>query len=484
MKKYIIVLCALSLSAGSFAQSEVEAIRYSFTNRPATARSYGMGSTFGALGADMCNFFINPAGLGQYKRGGMEFSLALNTQANAATYNGLQAHNSNTSFTLNNFGLVGSKKPKNKDWTAFNFGVGYTKTNNFNDRISIRGTQTDQTLMDVFSSLAAGNKPDAVTDAHPFTAGLAYQVYAINPLDTNGTTYVPAVSNGDIGQIKNITRSGAQSETSIAFGGNYRDVFSIGGALIFQGVRFNETGNYTEEFEPGKALKNLQFDEKIQADGTGVGLKLGFLAKPTPWLRVGAAFHTPTLISMREVYTSSMASVENNGTAHSYSSPELITTYNLRTPARTFVNMAFVLGKVGVVAADYEYAAYNNMSLTGTGANNDYNYNTENNTIDAIYRGTHRVSAGAEFRIDKSVAIRAGATYQQSPFVNGVAINDSWITYNGGFGYRSDYFFVDLAAGYSTKDTSYYIYQWNNEINPASIKTSRLNTMLSVGFRY
>ncbi len=483
MKNHFISICVCATSIVSVAQNEVDALRYSMTNRPATSRSYAMGSSFGALGADLSSFFSNPAGVGQYKRGGFEFSLALNNQLNTATYSGNETENSSSKLTLNNFGIIGSKKPKSGDWKAFNFGIGYAKTNNFNDKISVKGNVKNTTLMDVFASHANGIDPDLLEEYLPFTSSLAYQVYAINPTDTIGTNYFAWYNGGQIEQSKNITRSGAQSETSFAFGGNYKDFLLIGGSILFQGIHFKEKGFYSENFDSGEPLQNLTFTENIEADGTGVGLKLGVILKPTEWVRMGVAYHSGTVISMTENYTTSMTSAEMNGTPHDWTSPLLVTSYNLRTPSRFMGNMAFVLGKSGVVSADYEYTNYETMRMTGTGNNHQYNYEVENSTIGTIYRGTHRVGAGMEFRVKKSFAVRGGAIYQQSPFANGAAINNPWITYTGGLGYKSDYFFCDLSAGYSTKDLTYYLYE-SEGVQPATIKKSLLSVMMSLGFKY
>ena len=125
MKKISFLLITLGIASFVQAQSEIDALRYSLTQRPATARSFGMGSSFGALGADLSSFGTNPGGIGLYKRSGMEFSFALHNLDNTTLYNGTSANSLNSKFTLNNFGIVGSKKPANGDWVSFNFGIGY-----------------------------------------------------------------------------------------------------------------------------------------------------------------------------------------------------------------------------------------------------------------------------------------------------------------------------------------------------------------------
>jgi hypothetical protein len=248
-QKTIVIACLAAVPFFGAAQNEMDALRYSWTQRPASARSFGMGGAFGALGADISSFFGNPAGLGLYKRGGIELSFGLQDVTNQAIYAGGEATNGATQFSLNNFGIVGTRKPNNKDWIAVNFGIGFARTNFFKDEMTIRGTEFNTTLMDVFASQAAGIRPENLYNELPFGAGLAYETYAIDPLDTNGTGYVPASSGGAVDQVKNILRTGVQNETSFSFGANYRDKISIGGALFFQGIRFSERGRYGESLE-------------------------------------------------------------------------------------------------------------------------------------------------------------------------------------------------------------------------------------------
>src|SRR5690606_22813385 len=133
--------------------------------------------------------------------------------------------------------------------------------------------------------------------------------------------------------------------------------------------------------------------------------------------------------------------------------------------------------------ADYEYTSYDRIRMNGSRTNN-YNYSDENSTISAVYRGVHKVRAGMEFRLAEAFYLRAGTVYQQSPFANGVgAVNTPWLTYTGGLGYRSDYFFVDFGAGYTSREETYYMYS-PELVDPATIRSNRFNAILSVGIKY
>ncbi len=480
-----IILCAIAIAStiSTLAQNEVDALRYSLKESPYTARSLGAGGSFGAVGADLSNFFNNPAGLGMYKRGGLEFSLGLTDQFAHSTYMGTGADNSKTHVNLNNIGMIGSQKPQNKDWPSFNFGVAHAKTNNFYENISIKGT-SESSLMTPFAIQANGIRPEDLYDYFPFTAGLAYDSGAIAPTDTTGQHYEP-LSTGQIQQAKSIERTGSQGETAFGFGTNFKDLIYFGMTVNFQSIRFLEKTSYTEKYETTQPIGSILYKETLRSDGTSVNAKFGFLIKPSPWLRAGVAYHTRSRILLHETYETEMSTKQasSNNLGPTYSSPQLITDYVVRTPSVLMANAAFIMGKIGIVSADYEYTSYDRIKMRGSAAN-DYDYAYENNVIGTIYRSTHKVRAGVEIRLLSNYYLRGGAMYQQSPLVSDVGgINNPSITYTGGLGFRNDYFFVDLGLGFSKREANYYLYD-PRFVEPANIKTNYNTGVLSIGYRF
>lgn len=483
MKKYFIVSCLFaSFSSWMMGQNEVDALRYSLRQTPVTARSLGMGGAFGALGADLSSFYTNPAGIGMYKRGGVELSFGLNDQFSASSYEGKESLNGRTQFNLNSIGMIGSTTDEeNSDWKALNFGVTYAKCNSFYENFTIQGT-SESSLLNPFVVQANGVNPDHINDEFPFTAGLAYVSWLINPSDSIGSSYY-TTSTGENTQRKSVSRVGAMGETAFGFGANYRDFIYFGASLNFQGIRFQEKGNYSEKFDSSQPITSFNYHEKLRSDGTGINFKLGILVKPSEWLRIGAAFHTPTRISLHEIYSVEIMTKPDIGGEEKYTSPDLITDYSIRTPAVTMANAAFILGKVGVISADYEYTNYDRIKMRGT-ANNDYDYSAENTVIQSIYRSTHKVRVGLEMRVLGTYYVRGGAMYQQNPLVNNAGgTNTPFITYTGGLGFRNDYLCIDMGLGYTEKSSTYYMYD-PRFVNAASIDTRLIQGIASIGYRF
>lgn len=484
--KNVIIISALSLSGlmigmQAKAQNEVDALRYSFNDTPGTARSLGMGGAFGALGADNSSFWNNPAGLALYKRSTFEFSLGLHSRNTDASYMGNTENAEKNKLNVPSFGYVVSKQQDDRIRTVIGIGVGTIR--NFNQNISIEGKVDGTTLLDVFARQANGIHYDQIGDEFPFGAGLAWDTYLIDPLDTLQNTYVPVAYGSDITQSKNINRSGRQSETSFALGVAVDEKLFMGLTLGFQVVNFFEKSIYTESFASSTVLDYYMFSEDLEARGNSINAKLGFIYRASEWLRVGAAWQSPSKMVMSETYSTNIYSKFKDGDSYNETSPSLVSNYIVGTPSKFMANAAFVMGKVGVVSADYEFMNYSRIRMNGTGLSNDYNYAAENEAIRDNYELTHKVKIGMEYRLADNWRVRGGTIYQQSPFVNGSSANTSMITYTGGLGYRKDTFFIDLAGMYRKDQESYWLYD-PALVDETQISSTTVFGIVSVGIRY
>ena len=479
---WIIGGCVFAALSGLQGQNEVDAIRFSNTQVPGTARSLGMGGAFGALGADGSAFWINPAGLGVYRRGGVEVTLGLSDYSSAASYEGNTARDGRANLTVQSLSLNSTRMIENSPWKSYTIGVGYGKQNNFHEHITIEGEAANTTMLDIFAQQANGTPSAELMDAFPFGAGLAWESYVIDPLSTEDLTYVPAASGGAVLQRKTMEREGAMTETSFGFGANYDDWLYLGGTVSFNGVNYTDESRYRETFEETDNLSTWQYREELRVTGTGIGLKLGAIARVASWLRVGAAWHSGVRYGLTDTYSADITSQFTDGGTEGFESPVNISNYALRTPSRIHGSAAFVLGDVGVVTADYEFTDFGSIRMEGT-SSNDYSFDEENQTIGAIYRSTHRVRSGAEFRMAESWRVRGGLQYAQTPFAQGANSNSAQIGFTAGAGFRYDAFFADIAAMYMQRTEDYFLYD-PNMVEAASIGMSRLSVLISGGIRF
>jgi hypothetical protein len=69
MKKILLGITAIFSATFSMAQVPEDALRMTWNVPSGTARQQAIGGASGALGGDITSAFVNPAGMGVYKRG-------------------------------------------------------------------------------------------------------------------------------------------------------------------------------------------------------------------------------------------------------------------------------------------------------------------------------------------------------------------------------------------------------------------------------
>lgn len=466
-----------------YAQNEVDALRYSNIGVAGTGRSLGMGGAFGAIGADHSGFWNNPAGLAVYKTSSIDFTLGFNDRLTRTTHYGTSDEDAKFRTNVQSLGFVGVKNAEKNDQVRFFFGFGLANLSNYNQSVRISGETENNTLLDVFAAQANGINYDQVFDYYPFGAGLAWETYLIDPLDSASLSYIPVENQGRIRQAKSIDRSGRQSETTFAFGANINERWMLGATLGIRSVFFRENAVYSEEFLDSQVLSKYVYSEDINASGNGFNLRLGAIYRVSEWLRAGISWHSPTRLTLSDAYSTSMTSYFRNGVQYQRNSPELISNYNVRMPARYIANAAFLMGKYGVISADYEFTDFSNIRMGSTGLSSDYDYAAENETIETVYRDVHRVRVGTEIRLADVWRARAGVIYQTSPFINGVAINEPSVTYTLGGGYRKGAFYADLAGMFNKTSESYWLYD-AALADETRVDNTLINIVASIGLKF
>lgn len=79
-------------------------------------------------------------------------------------------------------------------------------------------------------------------------------------------------------------------------------------------------------------------------------------------LRIGFAFHTPTLLKLSDTYGAQMQSVIGGITRESIAQDGSFN-YSIRTPMRMLGSVGVVIGKLGLISADYELVDYADARL-------------------------------------------------------------------------------------------------------------------------
>lgn len=523
MRKIYFALSMGCIATGAFAQSAIDAYRFSQPDLKGTARFMGMGGAFGALGGDLSTLSQNPAGIGVYRSNELGFTLDLDIQKSTSDAMGLKTNDSQTKFYLDNIGGVATLRLGSNVMPNLNFGFTYNKAVSFNRRY--RGTIPQlQTSMSNYIAGLANNNELTVADVEstngydpynptdggiqaPWLAILGYDSYLINPNgDPDDPSWTGQFGDGTsgIGSF-DVTEKGSVDEYNIAFGGNISNIVYWGMNFDIVNFDYRLDAAYGEEltgayvFDPttklvGPTDSRWQMRNLYRANGTGFNYQLGVIVKPIQELRLGFAFHTPTWYNLTETYSAgtSMKYYGQNLSASTNDGYPGSQDYNFNSPWKIIASAAGVIGNKFIISADYEWNGYKTMkfseasnyyggggywddpwddyySATPAAFNNDP-YKYENQDIKDVYRHTDTFRIGAEYRVTPSFSVRAGYSHVSSP-VESKAKDNSMTIYTAGtipnYRFDNDTNYITCGLGYRHKgfyiDMAYVYKQMTSE---------------------
>lgn len=492
MKRFIIAV-ALAIGALNInAQNELDALRYSRLSVVGTARYSGLGGAFGALGADFSTLSVNPAGIALYRNSDFSITPSLYMANTESDYLREQYSDTKSNFNLGNIGFVSVTNAgvsQNSSLRKVMFGFGLNRTNNFNNRVMIQGFNGNSSMLTVYADQANGNSPSQLSgqdfiNIYGHAPSLAYETYLIDETSVGSSVYYNDMPNGGVIQQKNIETSGSMNEMVLSMGANLLDKFYIGATLGVPYVRYFEKSTYTENDNNNSNpyFNNFKQTSTLSTTGSGINFKIGMIYKPADFIRIGAAFHTPTYYDkITDKYSSTMTSAFDSLIAGSYSysrsSPKGEFDYSLTTPLRAIGSVAFIFGKYGLVSADYEYVDYSGARLSAE----SYNFNIENNVIRENFQGAGNLRLGTEWKYGQ-FSFRGGYVIEGSPYKS--AMNSSTgNSYSLGLGVREKDYYLDLGFVQTSRSEDYYLYD-PSYVAPSRNKMQGNSIMLTYGVRF
>ena len=493
MKKLMISIFALMLCASAIAQNEADALRYSFYMPSGTARANGMAGSFGALGADPSVIGFNPAGMGVYKSTQLSFSPSFKINNTESSYLGTKNRDFSANyFDINEASFVQAIERKNDNvgLTYFVWGVSYNKLNKFAENVSINGVNDHSSLTDWFAARANGISYPSLEENDPFYGHLAWETYLIDPASTTeDDQYVSAYDQYGEKQSQRITKKGSLGEYNIAIAFNFMHKLYVGADLGIQTVNYKQTiVSYESREDATVGPRNFTFQEYVHSSGSGVNFKLGILYQPIDQLRFGAAIHTPTSISMRDRYSNSSSMQgwipRTDGTladsSASCDSPEGEFEYNILSPFRANASICYIPNEHLLINLDYDLANYNAIKMRSE----VYDFATETQNIINNYKVGHCVKLGAEYRIGV-LNMRLGGAYYTSPYKSSSPNknSDTWLV-SAGLGFRTNYFFFDIAYSYLANSYVYYMYEGLVTSDESKIKFNRHQISFTIGCKF
>lgn len=464
------------------AQNDIDALRYSQLEFGGTARFSSMAGSMGAIGGDFSTLGFNPAGIGVYRKSEFTVSVGMQGARTYSDYYGSATEDRKLDLHLNNLGLIGTiKRDSSKTgWRSFNFGIGYNRSTNYNTRSMVQGYNTQSSLLDTYVAAANGHNS---ADFDAFSTDLAWQTYLMN-YDSAAApnTYYHVIPRYGEMQKRAVNRSGSLGETSISFGGNYRDLILIGGSINIVSANYSEEMVFEERDEADSIanFKSFTLSQTLDTKGYGINFKAGVIVKPTDWLRIGAAVHTPTAFTFSDTYSSTMYSDLEGGVTYDFNSPLGAYDYNITTPFRAMGSLGFIIKKYGLINVDYEYVDYSDMHLN---ASNNTVFANVNADIRTKYQPAQNLRVGGEFRLDP-VAFRVGYALYGSPFSSSeINKNATHSSYTGGIGFRAKKYVFDAAYVLTKYSDFNYLYD-PNIVDPVKDDHVTSSFILTFGIRF
>ena len=485
---WIPILLAFALMVTDIqAQTPFEALRYSQLRPGGTARALGVGGAYGALGGDFSSLSINPGGLGVYRRSEITATLNVTNHSIESNYNGMDYRYNQVRGSLGNLGLVITSMFEDRrgnrsrgNWISLSFALGHNRLADFNSRTVLTDDMAfNSYLADLRDELNSFAADITLANYSGETVG-AYQAYLLNP--DNGR-YTAVTDGNFVNQELVIMRNGGINDINLSMATNYNHKLYFGASIGFPFLNYEEEIVVRERdlADTIPSFNSYSIENNLSTEGVGIYARFGFIYKPHKFIRLGAAFHTPTRYGLTENFNTNINSNidtlqnQNFNTLGEFD-------YRFSSPLRTIISAAGMIKQHGFISVDYEYANFGRaryrFANEFVSAENELN-EWVGNTLTRV----HTIRVGAEAAI-KSFRFRAGYAYSTTPLQNPDNFTSGYdwtsMIYSGGVGLKKERFFLDLTYFRTT--------QQSQTILASNISTTqalkRDNFVLTFGFTF
>jgi hypothetical protein len=511
--KPFFLLSLIFLSQELSAQLPEDALRLSWNSPSGTAREQAIGGAMGSLGGEISAVFVNPAGMGFYKKGELVLSPGIHFSNSQSNYLGT----SGSTPSVNNFNLGVSGLifcVPDQFGSSMTFSVAVNRSANYNGSISYSGKNSYSSYAEQFAEefSNSGLSVDDALNSPQISYGtrMALYTYLIDTATINGVNQVIAqpLKAGLLGQSNQIRTSGGVTEISLGMAGSIRDKWYIGVGLGIPISNYTQNSTYTETDLTGNTNNDFSFftyQENYNSKAVGVNGKLGVIFKPFAFWRFGLAIHTPSWYAVSDHLSASMVTNTENYTSApghqiSISSDSLNqatgtnagqTKYDLVSPWKFILSGSYVFREIadpsqqkGFITADAEYTTINSSRFKAPDQTNDNNYFSElNSVIKSYYRGTFGFRLGGELKFN-ILAARAGFAYYTNPYTDH-DLKAHRLLLSAGAGYRNKGIFIDLAYVQSFSKEVNFPYRLADKENIfATVKQAAGTVVLTLGFKF
>ncbi|MES2891758.1 MAG: hypothetical protein V4725_07090 [Bacteroidota bacterium] len=515
MKKYIL-LPLLFITSLSFAQIPEDVIRYSFYPQSGTARSMSIGGAMGSLGGDITATFVNPAGIGNYRTGEFVFTPGFMFNNNKADFRGTNSKNNKSNFSLGPIGFVYGASNRYNSTSSSALSLVVNQTANFNNTLQYKGLNNFSSYTEQWAEQIAksGLSIDDALNNPSFAYGPApaLHTYLVDTFRNNfGTVQLRGLPENilDAGQAlmqeNTIETRGGLYEVALGYANNKQDKFLWGFSVGIPILDYRSTTTYKEtDTSSNKAngFESFSYVDEFSTRGAGLNAKIGLIFKPTEFIRLGAALHTPTfMLSMKDVRTTDLAANTENYAGSTTASSTIFTNaqpgqskYTMLTPWKFLISGSYVFREIenvkkqkGFITADIEYVNHKGSNFytdnEAAGPDEKNYFKSLNQVIRNEYKGNFNFRVGGELKFN-TIMTRLGFAYYSNPYKD-KELKASRMLLSGGLGYRHKGFFIDLTYVHGINKDVNVPYRLEDRANTfASINNQRGNVIASVGVKF
>ena len=439
-----------------------------------TARYVGMGGAMTAIGSDPSAAMVNPAGLGLYRRS--EISVSIDETIDNTQQVGSNDTYQRTRFAAPQISAIWAWGNANKQRGLVynNFMFSYNRLANFNRDIVVKGGGMGMvpTICNITNDEGGVSEEYIVNlpwdnEQIGWLSILGYEGYLIDPAGDN--IWQPAVSFTD-GELS-ISETGTSDQYTISWAGNISNQWYIGVGVNIPTINYTKHTSLREENKQNSSSAELK--SMFHVSGVGVSGSFGLIYRPIQALRIGASLQTPTILSLSRQSTGDMYSTIA-GQKYEVLTPESgVMDIDIASPLRTSVSVAGQMGKIGLIAVQYDYAHSNEME------------------------DIHTLRMGAEAQVTRGLFLNAGYVYESSFMKE----DPKWLLgYNeirtdmdyrytaatqyasAGIGYRNDVVVAQLAYQYGWQLLHQYATEHQSNATDVHTHTHRIVATLAWRF--
>lgn len=475
MKKIILTLASLMLIASlADGQTMMDALTFSQTNYYGTARTMGMGNAVTAIGGDLGTVNVNPAGgaVSAYSQFTVSsgWTTSSSTSAYAASFDSYDAvqsftgafDNRKTRMTIPNIGFNMYFETGNRNGVlGWNFGFIVNRSQTYTNIFSASGLEGHTSMTGALATFANGMPGDIIGDSNnmfdsdyawnsicAYNGGLINYKSDVQSYFGSAETVTPAGTGynyemlGWLRQNIGTTTIGSRNDMVLNYGANIDNRLFLGFSLGIPIINYNYSEYYNEvaqdpadfpvvpeyyssnskSYVQGKPTNYLGSTYKYNyySEISGINAKLGVIWLPTDGLRLGAAFQTPTALTINERWYIEVSSEFQDASQNAdASSPDATAEYNFRAPYSANFGLAYTLGRSGLISFDYELTDFSVMKFSEPYVDASYTYTDpfyRVNRLNKLFCGVqHSIRVGAEFRVLPSFSLRAGFNMSTNP---------------------------------------------------------------------